>query len=42
MDDILQTTEYELHKIQALNETLTSDVKKHNQNHIELILLIIN
>jgi hypothetical protein len=51
MDDILrelsqiETTEHELHKIEALNETLsqfTEEVKKQNQNHLENITNIFN
>ena len=51
MDDILrelsqiQTTEYELHKIQALHDTLeqvSSEVKKQNQNHLEHITNTFN
>ena len=51
MDDILrelsqiQTTEYELDKIQALHDTLeqvSSEVKKQNQNHLEHITNTFN
>jgi hypothetical protein len=51
MDDILkelsqiQTTEYELHKIQALHDTLeqvSNEVKKQNQNHLENITNTFN
>jgi hypothetical protein len=51
MDDILkelsqiQTTEYELHKIQALHDTLEQvslEVKKQNQNHLEHITNTFN
>lgn len=51
MDDILrelsqiQTTEYELHKIQALHDTLeqvSSEVKKQNRNHLEHITNTFN
>jgi hypothetical protein len=41
----IETTEYELHKIEALNETLsqfTDEVKKHNQTHLEHITNIFN
>ena len=41
----IETSEYELHKIQALNETLSqfsSEVKKQNQNHLEHITNTFN
>ena len=51
MDDIIkelsqiQTTEYELYKIQALHDTLeqvSSEVKKQNKNHLENITNTFN
>ena len=41
----IETTEYELHKIQALHDTLeqvSSEVKKQNQNHLEHITNTFN